>query len=276
VTKSVVALAFLHAVTNGKIKNLDEPVGDIFPAHKALLDGDKKSITIRHLLTMSAGLEWDEDISYADPKNSERLLDQAKDPVAFVLGQKLVTKPGAAFRYNGGLTQILAEIVERKTGVGIEEYVVKNLFTPLGITKYEWAKLENGDPSAASGLRLRTRDMAKLGLLVWQEGKWQGKRLIGASLVRDAVKSHISLPIPPGNTRLAELGYGYQMWVRVFRSAAVPLTVTDFNGNGGQIVSMDREHDLMTVVTAGNYNQRVKNSSGAIYPDLIFPALIRK
>jgi len=274
VTKTVVALAVLHAATKGKIKSLDEPIFDIFPEYKRHADGDKKNITIRHLLTMSAGLEWDEKISYTDPKNSEYRMDDAPDPIGFVLQQKLVSPPGTAFNYSGGLTQILAEIVKRKTGLPVDEYTGKNIFAPLGISAFKWVKINNTWPSAASGLRLRSRDMAKIGLLVMNNGKWNGKRIISPSLIAEATRKHFDLK-DDFNDKLISNGYGYQMWHDGYRVGGRPVNVIYFSGNGGQVLSIDRENDIMTVVTAGNYNRRgLKHASWEIYPDLVFPAII--
>ena len=275
VTKTVVALAVLHAATTDRIKTLDEPVFDIFPEHRPYADGDKKNITIRHLLTMSAGFEWDEKISYADPKNSENQMDDSADPIGYVLKQNLVAKPGTVHNYSGGLTQILAEIVFKKTGMPVDEYTAKNIFAPLGVSTFKWVKMKGGRPAAASGLRMRSRDMAKIGLLVMNGGKWNGKRVITESLIAEATTKHFDVK-DDFTDKLIWVGYGYQMWLDGYRVNGTPITVLYFLGNGGQMLSIDRDNDVMTVVTAGNYNKRgFKNQSWEIYPDLIFPAITK-
>ena len=275
VTKTVVGLAVLHAASHGKIKSLDEPVFDIFSEHRLHAEGEKKNITIRHLLTMSAGLEWDEKISYADPKNSENQMDDSGDPIGYVLKQKLVAKPGTLHNYSGGLTQILAEIILKKTGMPVDEYTARNIFAPLGISTFKWVKMQGGRPAAASGLRMRSRDMAKIGLLVMNHGKWNGKRIISASLIAEATRKHFDLK-DDFDDKLISNGYGYQMWHDGYRVGGKPVSVIYFSGNGGQVLSIDRENDIMTVVTAGNYNRRgFKHASWEIYPDLVFPAIAK-
>ncbi|MEO6051026.1 MAG: serine hydrolase, partial [Pyrinomonadaceae bacterium] len=178
ISKSVVALAVLVARSQGKIKNLDQSVFDFFPEYAHHAVDEKKNITIRNALSMTSGLEWNEEISHSDPANSAVQINSAPNTIEFVLSRKLVNKPGTVFEYNGGMTQLLAAIIKKTTGSDIENFVKRHLLTPLGITKHEWAKLKTGEPDADSGLRLRSRDIARMGLLVMNSGKWNGKQIL--------------------------------------------------------------------------------------------------
>jgi CubicO group peptidase (beta-lactamase class C family) len=273
VTKTVVGLAVLHAHSKGKIKTLDQPVFDLFPEYAKHAEGDKKNITVRHLLTMTAGLEWDEQISYADPKNSEIQMNRSNNPIEYVLTKKVAVKPGSEFNYSGGCTQLLAEIVKKVSGLPVDEYTAKYIFAPLGITTFNWVKLQNGRPAAASGLRLRSRDMAKLGLMVMNGGKWKGKHVIPSDLARNAVKPYTRAPfeVPGGH-----VDYGYQIWLPTQTVGINKLSWAEFEGNGGQIVIMDKVLGIIVAVTAGNYNRRdMAKNSADIYLDIVLPALTK-
>lgn len=277
ISKSVVALAVLKAVELGHIKHLDRPVFDYFPEYRARhAQGSKASITIRHLLTMTAGLDWNEEVPFAHPDSSPAKFRDAPDPLDFVLGRKLIAKPGAQFRYNGGLTQLLAAIVHRSTGQTVEAFTKRELFDPLGITKSEWAKRNDGEPDADSGLRLRSRDLAKIGLLVANDGMWNGKQVIPSALVAEAVSQHVGIPQEREAEALGDRqGYGYQIWLFSFLIGPHRIELIEFSGNGGQKVFIDRKNELMVVVTAGNYDRRgLKKSPLDIYIDLIHPALL--
>jgi len=143
---------------------------------------------------MTAGLEWNEDVPYGHPDNTPAKFARASDPIAFVLGRPLVADPGAKFLYNGGLTQLLAAIVKHSTGQNVEQFTRANLLGPLGIEAFEWAKRAAGEPDADPGLRLRSRDLAKIGLLLKNRGQWGARQLLQAKLVDEAVAAHIVIP----------------------------------------------------------------------------------
>ena len=274
VTKSVVAASVLIAHSQGKIRSLDQPLFDLFPEFSKHAEGDKKRITLKHVLSMSAGLDWNENISYADPANSEIQMERAPDPIEYVLSQKLVHEPGKVFNYSGGLSQILAEVVKRTTGQEIDAFTEKHLFKPLGLTRYNWVKMRNGPPSAASGLRLRSRDMAKIGMLFLNKGKWNEKRLVSEKLIEDAMAEHIRLVL--NDSRPGDIeSYGYQLWRISTAINGTRFQRVEFSGNGGQKVQIDPTNRLMVVVTAGNYNKRdLKKSSFHFIEDFVYPALI--
>jgi CubicO group peptidase (beta-lactamase class C family) len=274
VTKSVVALAVLVAHSQGKIKSLDHPIFEFFPEHARYAQGEKKNITLRHVLTMTAGLEWDEQISYADPKNSDREMNDSANAIEYVLSRPLVKDPGTVFNYSGGMTQLLAAVIKRSTGMEVDQFTAKYLFSPLGISDHRWVRIVDGQPSAASGLRLRSRDMAKIGLMLMNNGRWNGKRIIPAKLVRDALKPHARAPFPvPGG----HVDYGYQIWLPTQTVGGRKHSWAEFEGNGGQIVILDNTNGILVAVTAGNYNQRdIAKSSADIFLDIVLPAIKRR
>ncbi|MEQ1642417.1 MAG: serine hydrolase [Pyrinomonadaceae bacterium] len=273
VTKSVVALAVLIAHSQGKIKDLDQPIFDFFPEYASLAQGEKKNITIRHVLTMTPGLEWNEGFAYSNPANTAYQMNSSPDTIEFVLSRKLVNKPGTTFEYSGGTTQLLAAILKKATGSDIENFTAKHLLTPLGITKYEWAPLK-GQPDADSGLRLRSRDMAKIGLLVMNSGKWKGKQIISAKLIEDATRPSIKVTEEADGWKTH---YGYQIWLQSFPEAGKEYSVIELTGNGGQKIMIDKKNDLIVVVTAGTYDSKgLKKYSFDILIDIAYPSILSR
>jgi CubicO group peptidase (beta-lactamase class C family) len=271
VTKTVVGVAVLMAHAQGAIPSLDQSVFDFFPEHVAYAVDGRAEITLRHLLSMTAGLEWDEEISYLDPANSEQQMQRAPDPIAFVLSRKLSTTPGSTFAYCGGCSHLLAEIVRRTTGTPVDAFAARYLFTPLGIATFTWAKAPNGMPYGFSGLRLRSRDVAKFGLLLMRRGQWDGVQLIPEALVSEALAEHVV--VAPEDAAGEILGYGYQVWRFSFLEDGRREQLLQMSGNGGQAVFMSETDALLVVITAGNFDQTASKSSLDFYLDRIYPAV---
>lgn len=271
VSKSITGAAVLIAMGQGKIKSPDQRLFDFFPAYTRYDTGTKRGITLSHLMNMSAGIEWDEEISYADTTNSERRMNNSSNTIDFVLSQKMTDIPGKRFNYSGGCSQLLAGIVENSTGMQVDKFTEEYLFKPLGITAYTWVKNRDGKPSAASGLRMRSRDIAKFGLLFLNQGKWKGKQIIPASLVSQTLKSQISTPYFDESY---SMGYSNQFWMLTEIIGGKEVSWVQCQGNGGQIILIDYNFDLVFVITAGNYNLGdLKKSSWDFYLDFIYPAL---
>ena len=267
VTKSIVGAAILIALANGQIESLDEPIFNYFPEFKKYKTDYKGEITIKHLLTMTDGLEWDENISYADTTNSERRLNNSRDPIEYYLSRQSLHKPGTIFNYSGGCTQMLAAIVKKSSGLEIDEFVNQNIFQPLGITTFEWVKRKDGIPIAASGLRMRSRDLVKFGLLYLNNGNYNGVQIIPQSLAIDA--QSLQFQIEPG------VGYGYQIWIPTDVINGEPVTSFEANGNGGQVIAINKKYNMVVVITAGHYNKKdMPWWTADIYLKHIYPAVI--
>jgi CubicO group peptidase (beta-lactamase class C family) len=245
-TKSVVSALVGIAMGDGAIRGVDVPVVDLLPEHPMADREAKRSILLRHVLTMTAGLEWDESMPYTDPRNSERQMIRSGDPLGYVLSRPLVAEPGTQFRYNGGLTELLAAVVRHTTGQRLEDFAHERLFTPLGIERVEWRRYASGLPSAASGLRLRPVDLAKVGALYLQRGTWNGRQILPAAWVEQSLREHWTAP---------HFGYGYQWWVPRFTTHGKPIEAFATRGNGGQCAFVFPSLGLVVVTTAGNYNQ---------------------
>jgi CubicO group peptidase (beta-lactamase class C family) len=245
-TKSMVSALVGIAIGNGSIRGVDAPVVDLLPEHTIADREAKRSILLRHVLTMTAGLEWDESMPYTDPRNSEIQMIRSGDPIGYVLSRQLIAEPGSQFNYNGGLTELLAAVVRHATGKSLEEFAKEQLFAPLGIERFEWRRHANGLPSAASGLRLRPVDLAKFGYLYLNRGQWNGRQILLASWVDQSLREHWTAQ---------HFGYGYQWWVPRFTANGKPIEAFNTRGNGGQCAFVFPTLGLVVVTTAGNYNQ---------------------
>ena len=245
-TKSVVSALVGIAMGDGSIRGVDTPVVDLLPEQTIVDREAKRSILLRHVLTMTAGLEWDESMPYTDPRNSEIQMTRSSDPIGYVLSRQLMAEPGRQFNYNGGLTELLAAVVRHATGQGLEAFATERLFAPLGIERFEWRRHANELPSAASGLRLRPVDLAKFGYLYLNRGQWNGRQILPAAWVDESLREHWQAP---------HFGYGYQWRVPRFTAKGTPIEAFQTRGNGGQCAFVFPTLGLVVVTTAGNYNQ---------------------
>ena len=267
VTKSVVSALVGIANRSGAIPSLDAPLLDYFPEYKDLDVPERRRITIRHALMMSVGLEWNEDIPYTDPKNDEIVMTRNRDPLHYVLARPIVSAPGASWRYNGGTTQVLGTIVQRATKRPLAEYARAMLFAPLGIREFEWLGSLAGVPSAASGLRLRPRDLAKFGSLYLHDGRWNGRQILPREWVHESTRRRITFSGQEAR------GYAYQWWHACYPTPSGVVEVPTAVGNGAQRIFLLRAQHTVVTVLAGRYNDFTSNPPERLLLDFILPAL---
>jgi CubicO group peptidase (beta-lactamase class C family) len=239
-TKSVMGSLVGIAVQQGKIKSLNDKMLQYFPNRTIQnLDERKKSITLLNLMTMKGGFDWAErTYPYSDPRNPWIQALRSSDTIQFVLDTPMATQPGTVWAYNGGYSQIFSAIVTDKTGMNTMEFAKKNLFSPLGITKFIWRTDRQGLYDAGGGLSMTPRDMAKYGYLIMNKGMWDGKQIIPADFVAESIKTQ--------TTFNANSGYGYESWW------TIPLDGYYYAaGIRGQRIYVMEKQD-MVVVTSGN------------------------
>jgi CubicO group peptidase (beta-lactamase class C family) len=269
ISKGIVSACIGIAVKQGLIKNIDEPIRTYFTAYEKEFDTSKSKITLRHLLTMTSGLDWNEDISYMDLRNSEMRMDLSSDPIGFILSRSMISEPGTQWNYNGGGTQLLAEILHKVSGETVDKFAEKNLFFPLGIKKHDWLPLTKDMPAAASGLRLRSRDILKIGLLYMNNGNWNNVQILTESWVKESLSP---LAVRPAGRKPG--GYGFQFWTYTDTVKNKAIDIQEAKGNGEQRIFFCKSLNLCIVMTAGNYNQwDIVNNSHAALVQYIIPAL---
>jgi len=246
VSKSIVGLLYGIALAEGRVPPPDRPLLDQFPDYGDLgTEPARRAMTVAHALTMTMGIEWDESLPYSDPRNSEIAMERAPDRARYALERPMAAEPGSHWTYNGGATAVLAQLIAQGTATPLMDYAQAKLFDPLGIADTEWASGSHGMPAAASGLRLRPRDLAKIGQMVLDQGRWHGTQVVPATWLEDSFRR--GLAAEDG------LDYGYQWWLSGSAAEGEPW-IAGF-GNGGQRLVIIPGLKLVLVVTAGNYNQ---------------------
>lgn len=248
VTKSIVALVLGIAIDRGLIKSIDEPVMSFFPEYADLRTAEKDKIRLRDLVTMSSGLEWHEDDTpYTSNANSENRMDAAPDPYRYALQQAVIEPPGQVWNYNSGSTEVIAAVLKKASGKPVDELARTLLFAPLGIADVDWPRSARGDPIAAGALRMRPRDLAKIGQLVLQRGAWNGTQVVPASWIDAATTPQINV------SGFNSFFYGYFFWLGRSLADGREVPWAAAVGLGGQRVFIVPDLDLVVVVNAGLY-----------------------
>ena len=191
VTKTITSMVIGTAVTRGDFPSLDTPVLSFFDTSKvANVDARKRRITVRHLLTMTSGFDWNENLPYTDPNNTATALEESADWTKYTIDRPMAAEPGSIFNYNSGASALLAYVFHRATGADIEEYAARHLFAPLGIERWFWKRTPAGLADTEGGLYLEPRDLAKLWYLVLKQGEWDDKQVLSRAWVRTSVTLH--------------------------------------------------------------------------------------
>lgn len=241
--KSITGMAIGMLIEEEKLK-LDENIYDIFPDHtNAFSKIFRPVITVENLLTMTSGVTF-----------NESGIVSGNDWLGSFLNASVNGKPGTEFQYNSLNTYVLSAIVMKRTGETLTEYLTPRLFGPLGITKYYWETCPKGITKGGWGLFLCAEDMAKLGQLYLQRGKWNGQQLVSEYWIEISTARHLK-------TQNDTYGYGYQLWMEQRPGSF------EYNGMLGQNVIIYPDMDMVLVTNAGNKE---------MFQDCIMLNIIRK
>jgi CubicO group peptidase (beta-lactamase class C family) len=239
VSKSVASLALGIAIDRGLIRSVNEPIFSFFPELADLRSSEKDRIQLVHALTMSIGLKWVEATPATGDDNDEVRMHMASDPSRYVLGLPVTAPPGQEFFYNTGALTLVSAVVRKATGRPLDEFARATLFEPLGITDAEWSRVK-GDTDAGGGLRLRPRDMAKIGQLVLAGGRWDGRQIVSKGWIE--ASTTWKLKATDGQS------YGYLWW-----GGGSKFPWIGALGRGGQSIRIVPSLDLVVAVTGGYY-----------------------
>lgn len=270
--KSVTALAVGTAIADGVLKSVNEPafarLSDLAPfAH----DGElKRAITLVDFLTMSSALDcndWDE----ASPGNEENMYPRrdwsrwaADIPVKADYGRDASGR--GPFSYCTAGVFLLGQIVQRALKEPMDEYIARRLFAPLGIARHQWPRSPSGEVQTGGGLRLRGRDLVRLGLLVSSGGRRNGEQVVPAPWIKEMLTVRRRVD--------DEQNYGYLYWQRQYRSPCGQLTGWFMSGNGGNVVVHVAERGIVAAVTRTHYNNRdMHGQTVRLLEDHVFAAL---
>ena len=241
--KSITGMAIGMLIEEGKLK-LNENIYDIFSDHmNAFSKIFRPVITVENLLTMTSGVTF-----------NESGIVSGNDWLGSFLNASVNGKPGTEFQYNSLNTYVLSAIVTKRTGETLTEYLTPRLFGPLGITKYYWETCPKGITKGGWGLFLCAEDMAKLGQLYLQKGKWNGQQLVSEYWIEISTARHLK-------TQNGTYGYGYQLWMEQRPGSF------EYNGMLGQNVIIYPDMDMVLVTNAGNKE---------MFQDCIMLNIIRK
>lgn len=240
VSKTVSSIIIGIATTRGDFKaSLDTPLLKYFDVAKVKnVDDRKRRITLRHVLTMTTGLDWNEEVAYDDPKNDSSLMEATEDWVQYVIDRPMAQEPGKVFNYSSGVSELLAYIFQKETGRDIEKYGAAYLFAPLGIDSF-WKRTPLGLPDTEGGLFLSGTGLAKIGYLYLHDGVWDREQIVSKDWVKQSLTPFID----------AEEGfkYGFKWWLlpRTDREGYIWMA----RGFGGQRLMVFPEEELITVFT---------------------------
>lgn len=248
--KSITALLVGAAVARGQLQTTGT-VGQYWPEVAGSPAG---KVVLDDVLTMRSGLDaFDED---ANSPGNEDKLDEAPDPTAFVRGVPSNVTPGSVYRYNSLTAYIAGRVVESASGADLETFAAKNLFTPLGIARWSWGRDIAGHPKGQGNLSLRARDTAKIGQMVLDEGRFEGRRVIEASWIKAALAPRVAT----GEADRYADHYGYFWYAKTQEIAGEKIPVFFASGNGGnKIYVIPARHMVVSIASSAygkGYGQR--------------------
>jgi CubicO group peptidase (beta-lactamase class C family) len=255
VTKSVTSILIGIAIEQGLIRGVDEKISTFFPEYADLFSSDEKAeLSLKNFLSMSAGLAWDEwNYLYTDPRNDAVQTRMRADPIRYVLEKPIAATPGAKFVYNSGVSMVLGEIIRKVSSLRADKFAERYLFEPLGISNYKWTIIANDVVETGGGLFLRPRDLAKLGQLFLNGGRWQERPMIGESWIKESTTNHAGAMKLPLWMQAAD-GYGYHWWLGSLKAGDNEIRFYSARGRGGQYLAIIPDCQLVTVVTGLNDN----------------------
>ncbi len=268
VTKSIRSILMGIAIDKGFVDNVDDPIFKYLKnlRPKKNIDERKDKITIRHLLTMSSGLDcndWDK-----KSQGQEDKVYKKKDWLQYTLDLPMVNEPGIVSNYCSMGTVLIAEIICQASGMTIDKFADQYLFNPLGINNVSWGHTSNKE-IIPSGKRLymTPRDMAKIGQLILNKGEWNGKQIVSEKWIEDS-----TMP----KTKITGIDYGYLWWNIPFKAKEKVFISKAATGNGGQYIMVLPELDMVAVFTGGAYNSQEDKLPFAAMTDIFLPTFTTK
>lgn len=259
VSKSITSLVVGIAIDEGFIAGVEEPYLSFFPYNDyANWEERKDDITLEHVLTMQLGLEWDEsDPPYSSPDNRwNRFYFNEHDFAKALLDLPMVAEPGTEFAYNTAATVSLGQAVENSVPLMLDDFGISELMLPLGITDIEVTRTPTGLANGGGGFYLRTRDAAKFGQLLLNDGTWNGERIVSSEWLAASVTPQTAMAWEnPGQWDWQLTGYGYQWWTGFYEHEGAAVDTYVAWGYGGQWVVAMPSLDLVVAINSNGYDR---------------------
>jgi CubicO group peptidase (beta-lactamase class C family) len=259
VTKSVVSLLVGVAIDERLIESVDVPILTFFPTRRRDAADGWEDVTLEHVLTMSTGAEW-------PAEAAEGGFLAPTDRFSGVLERPIGASPGSRFDYVGLNVELLSGVIETATGVNADVYAEDALFGPMGVKEYDWSSMKwEGHPLMAGALKLRPRDMARIGQLVLNGGTWDGQRVVSEEWVERSTSTQIEEA--PGR------GYGYLWWTGTYEFDGRPVDAVFASGLGSNYIMILPEYDMVVVTTGRNVTNGLHQAPLEMMRDHLLPAL---
>jgi CubicO group peptidase (beta-lactamase class C family) len=238
------------AIDRHLITSVDEKASTFFPEYADIFaDPAKAKITLKDLLTMQAGVSWDEwTVPCTDARNDHIRMLRSDDPVRYVFEQPVVAKAGTKFTYSSGISIALGKIIQKVSGQRVDKFAEQFLFEPLGISDFYWSKYPGEIVQTGGGLFLRPRDMAKIGWLFLNRGRWNDKQIVSEKWIGESTKNYVDAGQIP--TAAQASGYGYQWWLSSFKAGEEIVETYSARGRGGQFILAIPKRQLVAVFTS--------------------------
>ena len=247
-SKSIISLLIGCAITDGYIKSVEQPVSDFLPQWTSY---EGRVLKIKDLLTMSAGVEWDE--SYTSLMSKTTQAYYGKDLWKLALTEKQIEKPGVRFNYQSGVSQLLAFVLQKATDKTISDYASEKIWTPIQAEENALWSLDhkNGNEKAYCCFNTNARDFARLGQLILNKGKWDGTQVVDSNYIKEATTPATWLKftrkLRPDETTAREpipcTFYGYQFWLVNYQG----LKIINMRGMLGQYIMAIPQLDAVIV-----------------------------
>ena len=253
-SKSILSALFGIALDEGTIESLDAPLADFLPEYIAA-GSARSAITLRHVLTMSSGLEWTED------ETEYTVIEPSDDWIEAILEQPMIGTPGVDFNYSSGMSHVASAVLTRATGTSTCAYAHQKLLSPLGIAAEHWGRDPDGVFFGGYNLYMTPRELARFGLLFLRDGDWEGRQLVPAGWVQQSIRPQLA----------ADDGYdyGYYWWLISSETEEVAIAW----GYGGQFVYLVPALDLMVVMTADTASDHAELEGERFLFDHLLPAV---
>ncbi|WP_281990734.1 serine hydrolase domain-containing protein [Aquimarina aggregata] len=265
-TKSIRSILLGIAIDKGFIDSIDDPISKYLKNKipNKNLDDRKEKITIKHLVTMSTGLDcndWDK-----KSKGQEDKVYKKKDWIQYTLDLPMINEPGTVSNYCSMGVVILAEIISQASGMSIDNFSEKYLFSPLGISNISWGHTSDKDV-IASGKRLymTSRDMAKIGRLILHNGIFNETQIVSKKWIEESTSP---------KTKITGIDYCYLWWNIPFKINGKVINSKIATGNGGQYIMVFPKLDMVAVFTGGAYNSQEDKLPFAILNDVFLPTFV--
>lgn len=263
VNKSIKSILLGIAIDKGIIDDINDPISKYLENYvpKKNPDERKKEITIRHLITMSAG--WDCNDWDKKSKGQEDRVYKKEDWLQYTVDLPMINDPGKVSSYCSMGVILMTEIISQASGLTIDQFADKYLFDPLGIENLRWGHTsEKNVITSGKRLYMTSRDMAKIGQLILNEGSWNGKQIVSANWIKEATTT---------KTAITGVEYGYLWWNIPFRVHGTTVISKTATGNGGQYIMVIPAMDLVAVFTRGAYNSEEDKLAFAVMKDVLLP-----